>query len=65
MPRAFRRYQWSSIEGGRLPIVWLHPETGDGQAVKLVFSSLAEMAELVNTLRGEIHARKRRAALNS
>lgn len=56
------RYHWSSIGIGeeRLAVVWLHPvghKRGEPTGIKLVFSSLAEMKEMVNTLCGYIDAK--------
>jgi hypothetical protein len=42
--------------------VWCHPESrsfGADDGIKVVFSSKAEMKELVNTLQGALNAMKR------
>jgi hypothetical protein len=57
------RYHFSCVEfSGPLPIVWCHPESrsfGADDGIKVVFSSKAEMKELVNTLQGALNAMKR------
>jgi hypothetical protein len=55
------RYRWHDVSGGStrdIAVVGLAPERAQGPLVNLVFTSVAELEELANTLRGIAKATK-------
>jgi hypothetical protein len=57
LPRG-RVLRWSSIEGGKLPSVYLHTSNGLDYYV-LKFTSAAEALELANFIRGAVNGARR------